>query len=253
MRKLLAIPLLFLFGCDLTTGSTVVADTTISSTDTIRKLVILDTITHTINANIFKPIYQFSVNNLNYKLQINKDSSYQLQEEGNQRFHSYNGNWLIHHSRLLLAQDSDTISVFDIRNDSLLLTVLKGENVGLIRPHAHENAEWAMSDKLTKNRLVYAIGTEPFWSLEINTDSIRFQMADWKQPLVHKTPKPVSNADSVRFVINPKLKYSITLLNRFCSDGMSDRLYPATIKIYHNNQTYSGCAITSTDVRNSFR
>lgn len=252
MYKLLIALFIFLWSCDPVSNSSPATDTQTTSIDTVHKVVVIDTVTHTIDASVFKPIYSFRINNLNYIFQINKDSSYTLQEEGNKRYHAYKGRWQIQNSKLLLAHHNDTISVFNIQNDSLFLTVLKGENIGLLRPEFHENAEWEMSDKLTKGRILYAIGTEPFWSLEVDADSIRFNMADWKQPLTTKTPKVMAKADSIYLDINKQTHYRITIYNRFCSDGMSDRIYPAAVKIHRNNQTYSGCAILSNDMRKQF-
>ncbi len=80
-----------------------------------------------------------------------------------------------------------------------------------------------------------ALGTEPFWSLEINNADMVFQ---------HDKVVSASNVE-VRPSFNgwrytsPKITADITFAP--CSDGMSDRTYKDTVTVMVGKETYKGC------------
>lgn len=83
-----------------------------------------------------------------------------------------------------------------------------------------------------------AIGTEPFWSLEIENGTMRFN-----------TPDGFAASDSnFAFTPDPRLgdvyqgqRIRATIIDRDCSDGMSDRTYPDTVTVEIGTQVWRGC------------
>ena len=106
---------------------------------------------------------------------------------------------------------------------------------------ASTNKVWV--DKKATGTILFAVGTEPFWSVEINKrDSIIVSMPDWTEPLRAKISAVDqqksgtvyhSTADSLRVTISPY----------FCSDGMSDFIYSNKVTVNHKGKTYQGCGM----------
>lgn len=91
---------------------------------------------------------------------------------------------------------------------------------------------------------LYAHGTEPFWSLEINNQkNTLFKMSDWKEAIILKTPVPTKSTDSTIYSFDAGGKFWITVYNWFCNDGMSDNIYEYKVKVNYKGQTYHGCGI----------
>ena len=90
-----------------------------------------------------------------------------------------------------------------------------------------------------------ALGTEPFWSVEITKDAMVYtgvdrdeQRAGNPQPVVQGTTAVYTAAtdDGTAMVV--------TLIATECSDGMSDRTYPFTATLLSGNGQRQGCGWT---------
>jgi heat shock protein HslJ/uncharacterized membrane protein len=83
-----------------------------------------------------------------------------------------------------------------------------------------------------------AIGTEPFWDLEIGRDLIftdRGNNVSVSQP----APQPINGVAGETYQ-TPRLE--VNIVHRQCSDGMSDRSYPDTVDVrVDGRQRYRGC------------
>ena len=88
-----------------------------------------------------------------------------------------------------------------------------------------------------------ALGTEPFWAVEITPQNLTYSAVD--NPGFSTTnPGPTlqgttavyaaAGADGATLVV--------TLIATECSDGMSDRVYPLTARVELGPQTLNGCA-----------
>ncbi len=99
--------------------------------------------------------------------------------------------------------------------------------------------------KKAEGLVLYGVGNEPFWSLEINSnDTISFRLADWEQALKLKRKETVSVRDTTIYLgQNDSSQIRLMVLPYFCSDGMSDFTYQNKILVKYNNQTYSGCGV----------
>ncbi len=82
-----------------------------------------------------------------------------------------------------------------------------------------------------------AIGTEPFWDLEIGRDLVftdRGNNVSVSQP----APPPI-NGTAGPIYRTQRLEVNITRTQ--CSDGMSDRMYPDTVQLIVDGRPYRGC------------
>lgn len=89
------------------------------------------------------------------------------------------------------------------------------------------------------------IGTEPFWSLNIdNEKQVSFQMADWAKPVNFEYSKPVvSGYSQVYELKDGSSSIKITIDRTYCSDGMSDNWYEYAVKVEHGGMVYKGCGV----------
>jgi len=100
-------------------------------------------------------------------------------------------------------------------------------------------------EKKAQGLVLYGVGNEPFWSLEVNSnDTISFRLADWEQALKLKRKETLSSKDTTVYLAqNDSAQIKLMVLPYFCSDGMSDFTYQNKILVKYNNQTYSGCGV----------
>jgi hypothetical protein len=105
------------------------------------------------------------------------------------------------------------------------------------------NVVW--QNKKKEGVLLYAIGNEPFWSVEFNNkDTVSFQLSDWKSPLKIKLTESTTSNDTTFYLAQTdSTQLKIMVLPYFCTDGMSDYVYQNKIQVQYNHQTYKGCGV----------
>jgi uncharacterized membrane protein len=93
---------------------------------------------------------------------------------------------------------------------------------------------------------VRALGTEPFWSVEITPDALIYTRVD--QPMQRAPNRGATVQGTVAtYVTTTDLNeaLNVVLIATECSDGMSDRTYPLTVKVEIGDDELSGCAAAS--------
>ncbi|WP_425981612.1 COG3650 family protein [Brevundimonas sp. TWP1-2-1b1] len=90
---------------------------------------------------------------------------------------------------------------------------------------------------------VRALGTEPFWGVEITPDALIYTRVD--QPTQRAPNRGATVQGTVaNFASSTDLNQAlnVVLIATECSDGMSDRTYPLTAKVEIGDDTLTGCA-----------
>lgn len=82
-----------------------------------------------------------------------------------------------------------------------------------------------------------AIGTEPFWDLEIG-QNLTFTDRGNNVSVVQPAPPPI-NGTAGQIYRTQRLVVNITRTP--CSDGMSERTYPDTVQVHVDGRQYRGC------------
>lgn len=83
-----------------------------------------------------------------------------------------------------------------------------------------------------------AIGTEPFWDLEIGRDLI-FTDRGSNVSVTQPTPPPTPGTAGTTYRTN---RLEVNVVHRQCNDGMSNRSYPDTVDVrVDGRQRYRGC------------
>ncbi|MEM7781185.1 MAG: hypothetical protein AAF697_12415 [Pseudomonadota bacterium] len=102
---------------------------------------------------------------------------------------------------------------------------------------------------IAKDTSISALGTEPFWSLEIAPTAGGYDA-------IYSTPDNLDGSTALvtRFAGNNGLSFSgelegqallLAITPGACSDGMSDREFPYTATLALGDTTLAGCAYTS--------
>lgn len=90
---------------------------------------------------------------------------------------------------------------------------------------------------------VRALGTEPFWGVEITPDALIYTRVD--QPTQRAPNRGATVQGTVAtFASSTDLNQAlnVVLIATECSDGMSDRTYPLTAQVEIGDDTLTGCA-----------
>lgn len=84
-----------------------------------------------------------------------------------------------------------------------------------------------------------ALGTEPFWSLEITPATMRFDEANAPgHQIVVTTPAQRAASNGHRY---PGGRITVDVTRSECSDGMSDRRYADTVMLSVDGRAFKGC------------
>ena len=87
-----------------------------------------------------------------------------------------------------------------------------------------------------------ALGTEPFWALEIGAREMVFTEANAPGVrIVQPTPKPIIG---IAGEIYQTPRIHANLVHMRCSDGMSDRVYPDRVQVDVDGRRFEGCGGT---------
>jgi uncharacterized membrane protein len=85
-----------------------------------------------------------------------------------------------------------------------------------------------------------AVGTEPFWALELNGREMVFTEADAPGVrIIEPQPRPIHGFAGDIYQ-GRRINLNIVRGQR-CSDGMSDRVYPDRVQVRIDNRSFEGC------------
>lgn len=83
----------------------------------------------------------------------------------------------------------------------------------------------------------FALGTEPFWSVEITQGRIAYNNADGSR-LAVANPGARPSLNGERYVTD---SITVDITHQRCSDGMSERTYRDTVRVTVNGRELQGC------------
>jgi uncharacterized membrane protein len=88
-----------------------------------------------------------------------------------------------------------------------------------------------------------AIGTEPFWGLDIDSTGLRFTTPEDTKGIRWPPLTPTISGDTARWAgETERAAVDARIWPARCSDGMSDRVWPYTAVVRIDSTTYRGCA-----------
>ncbi len=104
---------------------------------------------------------------------------------------------------------------------------------------ASANAAWL--EKRKEGALLFAVGTEPFWSVEVSkADTLIFSSPEWTSPLKIKLSQKTQSSDSTLFTSSQD-SVQLVIYPFFCNDGMSDFIYPNKVSLTYKGRVFKGC------------
>lgn len=106
-----------------------------------------------------------------------------------------------------------------------------------------EPVEPIMLGGIDLNQPVRALGTEPFWGVDITPARLTYSGVDRPEQSVANPGPEVMGTTAVYALEDAGGPLTtITLIATECSDGMSDRIYPLTATVKIAGETLNGCA-----------
>ncbi len=89
----------------------------------------------------------------------------------------------------------------------------------------------------------HAIGTEPFWALDIGEDGLRFTTPEDQTGIQWPAISPTSQGDTLHWAgRTERAAVDARIWKAPCSDGMSDRVWPYTAAVRVAGESHRGCA-----------
>ncbi|MDP4216712.1 MAG: copper resistance protein NlpE N-terminal domain-containing protein [Bacteroidota bacterium] len=163
------------------------------------------------------------------------------------------GTWEHDKGKFLLYLNNKVLAQYRLTKDSLINLENNGSRIpdSMSRQYvlfkkntAPENPAWRQ--KATEGVDILGIGSDPFWSVEIdNQKFILFKLATAAKPVIVPIEKPSVAKDSMVYSITTEggspLKISVS--PGFCNDGIGDHLYEYRMKVWYRGQLYKGCAV----------
>ncbi|KWV92394.1 COG3650 family protein [Erythrobacter sp. YT30] len=95
-----------------------------------------------------------------------------------------------------------------------------------------------------ENETITAVGTEPFWSIEITRDQAFFSSPEQMDGIAFEVSRFAGNNGLGFSGEMQGEKLNLTITPGQCSDGMSDRTFPYTATLLLGDDTLEGCAHT---------
>jgi uncharacterized membrane protein len=178
---------------------------------------------------------------------VKKIKSYQLQEKyvtgGKDSIIVTEGTWMPSDGFIWLYKEQVARGKYKWKGDTL-----QYYSPVLQKNFSMHHLQDAMQNPVWKNKkgvIVFGIGNEPFWSVELDQqDSISFLLADWNHPVKMKAGSAFNSKDSIGYIAgNDSAHLRVTIFPHFCSDGMSDYVYRNKVRVHYNQKVYNGCAI----------
>lgn len=93
------------------------------------------------------------------------------------------------------------------------------------------------------NQPLRALGTEPFWGVDITPETLTYTAVDAAEVTANNPGPTIQGTTAVYAAAGADgTTLVVTLIATECSDGMSDRVYPLTARVELGQQTLNGCA-----------
>lgn len=178
---------------------------------------------------------------------FNSNYTYNLQErylDGSQKDSTVKvtGTWSPSNGYIWLYKDQIVRGRYKWKGDTLQYFNPESKKAYFMQPmeNISRNAGWMNKEK--EGALIYAIGNEPSWSVEVARDSIFFFTPDLQTKLPLKIISTHQSKDSTVYIGgNDSTSIRLAVLPFFCSDSMSDYVYTNRVLVQFNQQKFSGC------------
>ena len=96
---------------------------------------------------------------------------------------------------------------------------------------------------------VRALGTEPFWSVEITPDALIYTRVDQPEQRAPNHGATIQGTVATYATsTNLQKALNVRLIATECSDGMSDRVYPLTARVEIGDDILTGCAASKSAI-----
>lgn len=163
------------------------------------------------------------------------------------------GTWTMQGNQVTLMENNQNKLIFGYVNDDLMAISIDGVMINdpskyilVKKSFAGYFNEW--ENEKNKGTLFVAHGNEPFWNLNIKNGLVSFKASDWKKDLTARNVQieKINNSTIYNLKSNGK-EWKVTVIDRFCNDGMSDLIYEYHVVVHYEGKEYFGCGVDFKD------
>lgn len=187
-------------------------------------------------------------------LEINSNKLFTLEEtylgKSGKVFRT-DGVWKVKNGKLYLYDEAATKLIIGLRDGQLYEldrdgNFIEGKEKIRYRLHRMTKAEpgnWQQKKEAGID--IIAMGNEPFWGLDIEEGKqIVFTDPSLDKPVILPYARPLKQEKALVYDIKTEASRLVAEIRyRYCSDGMSDRIYPYAVRIHFNGKEYAGCGV----------
>ena len=185
-------------------------------------------------------------------LSLDPDMTYRIEETyvgKNDTAFRYTGTCKREGDKIMLYENNQVRVSYLPENDNLVQLDIEGKRISgnlgdkfrLVRNQRADNPTW--KEKKNAGIDFVALGNEPFWSLEMaKNGQVSFNTPDMKTPAKLPFANGTRNGDAMEYNLQSgSTRLDITIMPRYCSDGMSDFVYEYSVSLKYNGKKYTGC------------
>lgn len=183
---------------------------------------------------------------------LKPDSSYKqayVNVDSNTVFSKSKGEWKIKGNRIILAKNNEHPISLSQRNDSLFvmdidrIPLKNPERYGLGKQvYSGDRSYWKNEKK--KGISFAGRGSDPAWILNIKNNIIYFKLQDNKNVVISEKEKFESTEDNTTYHLTTNNSHwTVTIIDHFCTYGLSEDIYEYQVVINYNGKKYVGCGI----------
>ena len=163
------------------------------------------------------------------------------------------GSWTMKGNQVTLMENNQNKLIFQYANDDLMAIsidriMINDPSKYLLSKKSFAGYFNAWENERNKGTLFVAHGNEPFWNLNIKSGLVSFKASDWKNELIARNVQieKINNSTIYNLKSNGK-EWKITVIDRFCNDGMSDIIYEYHVVVHYEGKDYFGCGVDFKD------
>jgi uncharacterized membrane protein len=194
--------------------------------------------------------YQFILSqdsvNIEQTIKFYSNRTFRLQERfrANDSVAITEGTWSPSNGFIWLYKQQVVRARYQWSGDTLQYFLPSGKHSYPLRklPEISQNKTW--KQRAGTSTVFFGLGNEPFWNIELTADSMFMKLADGDRQHRMKINSSSGTEGNLIYSGNSdSIEITLRIFPFFCSDGMSDHVYPQEIRVEYGEEILKGCGM----------